>query len=753
MLVCMRHCAVALIMTLVGASSGSAQVTEPLRRSTDPSCIRADSLMAVGESGRAIASLDSALRSATNLAGHWFCYGLLNWRLAADAPAKSPKTIGYLRAADSAFRHATRYAPDTAQYWVSLAQFGLTSNLASGRSAALRQFESAKKAASKMNDSLLLGIASDELGMAVWRRYQQVANRALARDGAHVQLSNTARWRRDRGADYIATFATPIAPPTGAAEYEEAFRHFTTAVTSSPTATRFSRHLFMALAERHRWAELLKIASERAERFSFDPQARLALGLAQHRLGNNALASAAYDSGLALMDDDDRTRLLRLSRILRSRAIGAGSTNITDATGFEALTDPQRRAVEALYWTLNDPLVATPENEYQLEFFSRVTQAEFSWSDESIGLHGVDTDRGDVFVRFGPPDVVMTVPGSSSVQQYVDLAGVMRMSTYEGGGATLIWSYNGGQTFFFDLSPAFGTARFPLADLQFVSDVRNATPVSWKNIGIVNRIDTMGVRITRFRAGRDSAEIVVVAGIPLDSLLRDAEIANPSVAVDFRVYDGYARTVGAASSAISLNADTAGIISTRSWVQKIGRGLNMVRVEAMQRDIGRAARATLSAAADTALGFGLSDVLLTTDVTSEAVDATSWKTLGLEPSNGVYRPGSKIGLAWEIYDLSEQRESNRYRVSVTVTRAKRRGAATIALRLLDRVGNVVKQSGTNSDDVTLSFDRTAKGRRTQVEYIALDGIGDSTGEYRLVVGVEDLVSKKRSVRETSFRVR
>ena len=755
-----RYFAIAWFVTMVGAATSAigAQVPEPPRPTTDQACLRSDSLIALGAGGHARALLDSALRSSPANGERWFCYGLLNWRLAASGTkgitGRDAQTVGYLRAADSAFRLATQYAPDSAQYWIALGQFSLRAEVASTRAAALRQMENATKAALRTNDSLLLATSSDELGMAIWRRYEQIAKRAQTTDGAHVQLSTTARWRRDRGADYIATFAKLVEPPTGGAEYANAFEHFKTAVAARPTATRFSRHLFMALAEHQRWAELLQLASDRADRFPFDPQARLAIGLAQHRLGRSELAQAAYDSGLALMDDAERARLLRLTRILRPRPTANTRAGIGDSVVFGALTDGQKRAVEAMYWLLNDPLVTTPENEYQLEFLSRVIYAEFSWSDETIDLHGVDTDRGDVFVRFGPPDIVMSVAGASSVQQFVDAGGTMRMSTNETGGTTLIWSYRAGQTFFFDLAPAFGTARIPIADRQFVSNVKDASPVSWTNLGLVTRIDTMDVRITRFRAAADSAEIVVAANIPLDTLLRGAAIANPLVTIDFRVYDGYARVIGAESSPGALNSDSVTRTATRSWVRMIGRGLNMVRVEAMQRDIGRAVRATMSTAPDTARGFALSDILLTVGASPDTPrDASSWRTLGLQPSNGVYRAGSKIGLVWEIYDLSTQQEANRYRVSITVSRAKRSGAAAFALQLLDRVGTVIKRSEPKTDQVTLSFDRTSRSQKTQVEYLSLDGLGETGGEYQLHVAVTDLVAKSTSVRETTFRVR
>lgn len=162
----------------------------------------------------------------------------------------------------------------------------------------------------------------------------------------------------------------------------------------------------------------------------------------------------------------------------------------------------------------------------------------------------------------------------------------------------------------------------------------------------------------------------------------------------------------------------------------------------------------MSTAPDTAKGFALSDILLTVGASPDTPrDASSWRTLGLQPSNGVYRAGSKIGLVWEIYDLSTQQEANRYRVSITVSRAKRSGAAAFALQLLDRVGTVIKRSEPKTDQVTLSFDRTSRSQKTQVEYLSLDGLGETGGEYQLHVAVTDLVAKSTSVRETTFRVR
>ncbi|MCP6756459.1 GWxTD domain-containing protein, partial [Klebsiella pneumoniae] len=85
-----------------------------------------------------------------------------------------------------------------------------------------------------------------------------------------------------------------------------------------------------------------------------------------------------------------------------------------DSTAFATLGANNRRGVESMYWLLADPLTLTTENEFRIEFLSRVTYAEMRWTDETLNLKGADTDRGDVYVRYGPPDLELTVTGGSS---------------------------------------------------------------------------------------------------------------------------------------------------------------------------------------------------------------------------------------------------------------------------------------------------------------------------------------------------
>jgi len=52
-----------------------------------------------------------------------------------------------------------------------------------------------------------------------------------------------------------------------------------------------------------------------------------------------------------------------------------------------------------------------------------------------------------------------------------------------------------------------------------------------------------------------------------------------------------------------------------------------------------------------------------------------------------------------------------------------------------------------------AFDRTLPARATQVEYLTLDGIGISAGEYTLRLKITDRVNQRAATRVTRLSVR
>jgi GWxTD domain-containing protein len=724
------------VATLVLAASAGAQPPRSV-------AVVADSMALAGDSAGARALLEDAVRRDKRDAAAWHQLGLMSWNSAKSKRApgfiSDRRVISLLQLADSALRLATQFAPDSARYWLSLGRFNLTSGVATMRASASGQVGNALVAAQKTGDSLLLAAAADEVGMATWRRYEPVANRGLDNTGAGISLASI---KRTEAYDYLQSVARRIEPPTGDADYSSAFEQFRTAVRVDPTSQQYSRHLFMALAERDRWEEMRTIAAGRVRQYPLDFTSWQALGLALHRLNLDKGASAAFDSAMATMEDAERERMTQLTRILRPTPPRDKSGKIVqgagDATTFLKLGEGQRKGLEQLYWLMSDPLVLTSENELRLEFLSRVVYADFRFSNEDLGLRGADTDRGDIYVRYGPPVHQVTIGAGGNALQSV----------------TLAWVYTPDLVFFFDIVPGFATARTLFSDKWYVDEIKAAVPVLWENVATTKLLDTIPIRITRFRAGGDSVDAVVAARIPMDSLTRGLAMARVPVDVDFRVYDEFTRTRGVESVQSSVAPDSAPPMA-RTWTRRVGPGINVIRVEALQLDTRRAARAMSRLDPVPTTGFGMSEVLIGNkpELRGASTAARRWTDVAMDPSAGLFTAGSPIGLLWEMYDFSARDGSAKYRIAITVDRVDRTGVAGFAARLVDGVGRTLGRQQTTRSNLTISFERTATAARTLVEFLSLDLADATSGAYRLRVEVTDMVTGQKTSRQTEFRIR
>lgn len=708
----------------------------------------ADSIAANGDTARAVALLDSAVRRDTRDAAAWHQLGLLQWNQARSARdpnfMKDQKKIRLLIAADTALRLATQLAPDSARYWLSLSRFNIQSGVSTMRFASTGQARDGMSAAERSGEPLLLAEAADMAGMAAWRSYDAVANRGLPSGMSKVQLGSNNNWNRNNARDYVNSIASKIEPPTGDNDHAAALSLFSRAVGADSSNLRYSRHLYMAYAERKQWQNLAAVAALRARQFPLDFQAQLALGLAYHRLANETGATRAFDSAFVLMDESEANRLKNLSRILRPRAPKALNGQVGDSASWAALPLAQRDGLEAMFWMMSDPLALTQENEFRLEFLARVVFADFRWTIDEMDLRGADTDRGDVYVRYGPPDFEMTIPGSSTDTR-----------TRLDGGITLVWDYTNKLTFFFDLQPGFATGRLSLFDRNYVEGVKDAVPVTFANVPATRLLDTIPMRITRFRSGADSSDAVIAARVPVDSLVRASTLERVPVDIDLRIFDQFVKVRGMESDQLTFARDSGHAPLDRAWTRRVGPGINVVRVEALQADSKRGARAMSRLDPATHVGFGMSDVLFGNkpELRSGVTIPSRWRDIAITPNAGSFARGSSIGLLWEMYDLVPRDGMTTYRVAITVEREDRMGAVGFAVRVLDNLGKAVGRAQQSRDRFTISFDRQGSALPVLVEYLSLDMTQAPSGGYRLRVEVTDLANQKKTVRNTGFIVR
>jgi GWxTD domain-containing protein len=78
---------------------------------------------------------------------------------------------------------------------------------------------------------------------------------------------------------------------------------------------------------------------------------------------------------------------------------------------FLEIPPSERTAFKAEFWKRRDPTPDTPENEFQEEYFKRITRATELFPGE--GREGWLTDRGRIFVLFGQPSERLTFPMDS----------------------------------------------------------------------------------------------------------------------------------------------------------------------------------------------------------------------------------------------------------------------------------------------------------------------------------------------------
>jgi GWxTD domain-containing protein len=91
-------------------------------------------------------------------------------------------------------------------------------------------------------------------------------------------------------------------------------------------------------------------------------------------------------------------------------------------------TDEERDAFIEQFWARRDPDPSTAENEFKIEHYRRIIYANEHFS---AGIAGWKTDRGMVYIKFGPPDRFESQPGG----------GPYARERKEGGGMTAVFPF------------------------------------------------------------------------------------------------------------------------------------------------------------------------------------------------------------------------------------------------------------------------------------------------------------------------
>jgi GWxTD domain-containing protein len=386
-----------------------------------------------------------------------------------------------------------------------------------------------------------------------------------------------------------------------------------------------------------------------------------------------------------------------------------------------------------------DPLWATTDNEGRNEFLSRAVFAELRFSVEEFGIHGIDTDRGDVYVRYGPPPAVISFPADAIRQ------GEHRIR--------ILWWYSTDETFLFRQLPTYGVAPLDPDDARVTQRLRDTVPVAWTNAGVKPLADSIDVALTRFRAAADSSDVYFAAELPVKRMVQDVDLARGALDVQLEAFTWRAKPVFSAMSHETIDFAHPDINQMHAWRTRLQAGTFLYRVEALQADAGRGARSASRIELIPGGGFGVSDILVADSVAPANGGAGRWSDFRIAPNVGRVKRGNSFAMLWETYDLQKMANgTSSYNVTITLRREKGGGLGAFAAKIIGGVKSAIGISGNGSDHISLSFPRQTPAHAVAVDYVTLD-LGDATpGNYTIDVDITDLATHRHVSRERPLTI-
>jgi GWxTD domain-containing protein len=767
--------AVALAWPTGAPAQGYPTITPPL------------SSAAIAESVAVLRSLDAVLRANQTDAAAWHRRGMVSWLLSEQSRNGNP-VAGYTRRdltrmADTSLLLALSYDRNP-RHMLTMGQYRLGRSFISlQRFGAYRLIERSLDEARKGPDRRMHAEAAIEFGRMSWRRYDAVANRRFETEPGVALRSITAAMQPNLGdmrlsintvRHHLYQNTQALTGITGEIDYVKAEDYFREAYSAAPDDPRTFRQLAMLLAERDRWPELTALAQERTLTRPTDAWGWMALGLALRRRGELLPAEAAFASWKTRATPGERSRLDHLARVLAPR----------DTARHAALSPADQERDARTFWHFADPLWSRDGNDAHTEFLARVAFAELRWTVKELGVRGVDSDRGRIHVRFGPPDFKAQIwptpgiddiaelapqrPGCSAAQRTMlacdsgELFDLDRLIQHPSlnppeeaeldtdvPGVTTIWAYNNGWMFFFRGQPTYATSYIPVADRWQVDTLISQHPSRWANVAGVS-IEPMPTVVARFRRAPDSADVVVAIDAPL-TRMRDETAINTRVRGDFWLLG---RDVPIAyHDSTWLRGDV------QAWAQRVPAGTYVFRTEVTSDAAtfaGRTAGWVVVSGRDTTNGFplrgyGMSDVLL--GIGGEPTGtARRWSDVQLSPTGGTIPLNGDIAMLWENYELEERDGAARYDVTVTVEREYALMVNRIRARI---VGGAATLLGVDrvAGRVVIRFEREVPFAPVLVDHVVLSMDGVPAGEYRITTEVRDRVSGRTASRQSRVYVR
>lgn len=281
-----------------------------------------------------------------------------------------------------------------------------------GRRAAIQDLERAVLLAPKRPDYELL-LARSYLAAGFNRSAREHFTRvaALAPEDPEARFGLAKIWRRDY-LKYIDTTSL-----------SRAIDHLRW--TTRLDSTNAAAWVMMASlqTERHDWRSALRSAEGAVAAAPDAPEALAMLGAARWRTGDVEGADSAFQEALPGLPAKVREKFEDIAPLATEK----------DTMVYNHLSSEDQYEYARRFWAEHDPDLATPENEVRLEYWSRVTQAWSLWFNTRRNEWD---ERGEVYVRFGPPEFQVYNPVGALLSAPVSMSNWRRYPLN-----ILLWAY------------------------------------------------------------------------------------------------------------------------------------------------------------------------------------------------------------------------------------------------------------------------------------------------------------------------
>lgn len=611
------------------------------------------------------------------------------------------------------------------------------------RLAAEGLFNTALKIAERKGDPEAVAEVNFEIGQIYDRRYKSVLNRhVITTPGITILNPAEAQYSKRYVENFLSQSAQPV-PQSGEADMARAEGFFRSALAANPGHEGALASLGVILYESKRYDELAKAAHAAGIAAPASARVKLAEGLALLRLKQNARANEVLEQAMKLLSEEDRKTIASLAPLM----------NPSDATRFETLEGAARASFETAWWDLSDPLYLTSMNEIKLTFLGRVAYADLYFSTPDLAVRGALTDRGKIILRYGePPKIATFAPEVGHTDNSESLAQL----------TTLWWYPESELRFVFVGPPAMNSARFAGDFNQYSEELRMQNPASFAHLAGELTTDSVPVQIARFRGSQMlNTRVEMYAAIPTAKLAAGSGLVNAPIETAFMIMDGGRRRVIDQRDTVVVAGDTVKPSRIRAWGQQFRPGEYAYRVEALESQAMRSARATgaFSISSFPTGVFSASDILVGQNMANPPAEPKHRDEVGMDVSPDYSIPvGKTLAVYWESYGAKPTADGTvRLKIDIRMNVLDLDRPPVVHARVLGALADRLGVSSKGDDAVLVSYNRTSPAPASSDDRLlhALNIQIDEApaAEYLLEITMTDLESGQVTKTTRKLRLR